>query len=691
MDFRQRFEEAQKEAKELFQQAKDAVHKLVNSNKLQIATKEFKELIDGIKNKISAVKMPELVLPSLFLFPLKSTFTKENFIALRSKLIESVKRYLRIAEQKTNAFLTTKLHIKCANGTAYKFWGALGGVAVCIFALTMFLMRPTVEKVQEMKAAGDLQGLNKVVRELKDTWLYDDVRMSAIKALVEVNTCESDIVLNRIISDYKYAKGGFANDDKKDMALLEEIKQIRKDDMLEAIKKDSLYVNKKLAAYIDYAGEQKTYNGECDAYYNLQETFKDLDYELEVKNAIAANTVREIKVTNEIPDEEDAKTRLEYVRKLFEYSTKDDTSPYKALVNLYFDKAKEVEKLGNRDGEIDRIIDDNLNEKIQIENFFRTSDDYYRNQMRQIYLQKGINAALEYQSNITKTYTEKIDRYYEIDRENNQLRAEQANLPQKLKELKNSKRRICLAIRARGSKDIEKIRESASEQGAANTSRRDEYGKAKHIYSTENKNINNKADIKTGEYQWKGFSIKYPIVNLSNVNAQDKINDDIYARVKRFLDHLKEFPDYDPAKDASGRGAGMWYKVTYEDDKYLSIRLVRWFEGIDEHHALVYDKRTGNLVPLSNFINITVERLNTDIQLGEAFLVDNGGSQFQFDKDVEKVSKDYLLLGNGILALQYYNFELGQGWRNVSFVIVGAGTYDENLGKYISDVIWPRS
>lgn len=689
MNLRKRFEEAKREANELFQQAKEGAKRLLNHDKFKELDRIFKGLKVSIKNKISALKIHKITFPLFLKLSLKNQFTKENFLALRSNLFEYVKQCVCMVEQKTNDFLTTRLHIKCVEGTVYKFWGALAGILACILALTMFLMRPTVDKVQELKAAGDLQGLNKVVRELKDTWLYDDVRVSAIKALVELNTCESDIVLNRIISDYQYVKTGSSNDDKKSMALMEEIRQIRKEIMSEAIKKDSLYVNKKLLAYIDLASEQKTYNSERDAYYNLQETFQDLGYDIEVKIAIAASTVRGIKVTNDVPDEEDAKTRLKNVRQLFEYTKQDYTSPYKTLTDLYFDKVKEIEKLKTRNVEIDRIIDNSVNEKIQIENFFRAGDEFYRNQIQQIYLREGMNAALAYQSKIAKTYTEKIDRYYEIDRENNKLRAEKTDLQPKIKEMNLSKHRICLALRDRGGKDIEKIRVSVGKQAPASSSIGDKNNKAKHIYVTENKNISNKADVHKKEQKWKIYTIKYPEIHLNNAKAQNRINADIYAKVKQFLDHLSEFPDYEPAK--SNRGAGMWYKITYEDDNYLSIRLVRWFEGIDVTYNLVYDKETGNIVPLTNFINLSVEQLNTDIKLGEAFLVDNSGFQFQIDKAIEKVSNDYLLLGNGILALQYPNFELGRGWRNVSYVIIGAGAYNQNLGRYIGETLSPNS
>ena len=151
------------------------------------------------------------------------------------------------------------------------------------------------------------------------------------------------------------------------------------------------------------------------------------------------------------------------------------------------------------------------------------------------------------------------------------------------------------------------------------------------------------------------LSLSYPLVYTANETAQYNINTDI----AKYVEAAKATYYHGGAYSVRTK-----YIVTYEDDNVVSIILKRFddFRGahpVDRCYALVYDKQTGNRIPLNNFIQIdSVTQLNKFLQTRK-FPVYNYRYErlYAFHKPT-RISSDYYLMGSGIIGLLYQPYEL---------------------------------
>lgn len=167
------------------------------------------------------------------------------------------------------------------------------------------------------------------------------------------------------------------------------------------------------------------------------------------------------------------------------------------------------------------------------------------------------------------------------------------------------------------------------------------------------------ASVQTGSIQKINLDLKYPLVYTQNQTAQKKINQDIATWVynsKRDYDN-GEFLSVEPQ-----------YEVTYEDDSVISIMFVNlsYPAGVahqwTSYDGIVYDKRTGNRIPLYNYVHIrNAQQLEDGLYSGVLSLHDESGEEITYDGTnwpVERVSQDYLLRGGGTIDLLYSPYEL---------------------------------
>lgn len=165
------------------------------------------------------------------------------------------------------------------------------------------------------------------------------------------------------------------------------------------------------------------------------------------------------------------------------------------------------------------------------------------------------------------------------------------------------------------------------------------------------------AYVETGKQEYTNLTLEYPLVYLDNKNIQDKINTDIANYVYDFKGK------YDNGKFYKGF---MKYIVGYEDEKYLSIVIkisyTSGYRGTYNLIGLVYDKHTGNKIPVSYFVPIqSAEQLeNIGIRGHVTKLYNQGMKQIPLRNgwDVDRVSEDYYLGGNGTIYLIYQPYEL---------------------------------
>ena len=167
------------------------------------------------------------------------------------------------------------------------------------------------------------------------------------------------------------------------------------------------------------------------------------------------------------------------------------------------------------------------------------------------------------------------------------------------------------------------------------------------------------ASVQTGSIQKINLDLKYPLVYTQNQTAQKKINQDIATWV------YNSKRDYDNGEFLS---VETQYEVTYEDDSVISIMFVNlsYPAGVahqwTSYDGIVYDKRTGNRVPLYNYVHIrNAQQLEDGLYSGVLSLHDESGEEITYDGTnwpVERVSQDYLLRGGGTIDLLYSPYEL---------------------------------
>ena len=162
-------------------------------------------------------------------------------------------------------------------------------------------------------------------------------------------------------------------------------------------------------------------------------------------------------------------------------------------------------------------------------------------------------------------------------------------------------------------------------------------------------------NIHEEDINWK---IDYPVVTVgANESAQDAINSDIM----NYVGQLRS--DFESGKYYTCSGK---YTVHYEDDDVLSLSLyfLRLPYGANGNHVtsydLVYDKTTGERIPLENYVRITL----TDLKqyLGGHSYSYGGKTLRGINGDyVESIPINYFLEGNGVVCLVFQPYQLDAG------------------------------
>ena len=169
------------------------------------------------------------------------------------------------------------------------------------------------------------------------------------------------------------------------------------------------------------------------------------------------------------------------------------------------------------------------------------------------------------------------------------------------------------------------------------------------------------------------YEMSYPIVYTNNKAIQDKINQDIYHYIISFKD------DYKAGKFYEGKFS---YEVKFEDDNYVSLTItdyrynLRAVYGHSTVYGIVYDKNTGQKLPLSHFLRVTLDDLKLIV---EGHLYNWSGTKIKADMrwhKLERVSEDYYLLGDGGIALIYRRYELASGGDDTTTIRLSSKDID---------------
>ena len=166
------------------------------------------------------------------------------------------------------------------------------------------------------------------------------------------------------------------------------------------------------------------------------------------------------------------------------------------------------------------------------------------------------------------------------------------------------------------------------------------------------------AEVNSINEERTNWKLTYPMITVSNnVVAQNKINNDIMT----YINELRA--DFETGEYYTCGGN---YQVHYEDSAILSIslHLYRYPYGANGNHSsswdIVYDKKTGQKIPLYNYVHITPEDLqyykyyHTYSQSGELM-------QEIWDTDITDIPTNYFLPGNGSICIVFPPYTLAAG------------------------------
>lgn len=156
-------------------------------------------------------------------------------------------------------------------------------------------------------------------------------------------------------------------------------------------------------------------------------------------------------------------------------------------------------------------------------------------------------------------------------------------------------------------------------------------------------------------------TILYPVVQIQNTRAQQIINNDLKQ-------YFVVSPQYLMANNVVEKQ--IFYTVKYEDNQWLSLVIHDYTytsgaaHGMRMDKGLVYNKMTGERVPLSYFVNI--KDMN-QIYLGLLTKSINFGSimgkplpyDYSFKLQTQQVPDNYFLAGNASIGLIFQPYEMG--------------------------------
>lgn len=163
--------------------------------------------------------------------------------------------------------------------------------------------------------------------------------------------------------------------------------------------------------------------------------------------------------------------------------------------------------------------------------------------------------------------------------------------------------------------------------------------------------------------------LTYPVVYTDNKVAQTAIFNDIWSYV------LKAKEDY---YNGIAYEVFQGYEVTYEDDQVISILLNTGknykgaAHGTYSTRGLVYDKNTGQRIPLYNYVRVAnaqqlEDGINEDI-LNFYTSASKRKTYLPKYKHIMDVTDNYYLPGNGYVKLIYQPYVLGPFNDGVTFI-----------------------
>lgn len=176
------------------------------------------------------------------------------------------------------------------------------------------------------------------------------------------------------------------------------------------------------------------------------------------------------------------------------------------------------------------------------------------------------------------------------------------------------------------------------------------------------------AEVYSSYEESTNWRLSQPVVSISgNEAAADAINSNIAEYVNALRSDFENGRYY---------ACGGNYVVHYEDDNVLSISLylLRQPYGANGNHNnsydLVFDKNTGEQIPLENYVRITTSDLKQ--YMAYHSYSQNGRKINQISNYVYEhlntIPQNYFLEGDGIVCIVFQPYELSSGAMGSCYV-----------------------
>ena len=168
--------------------------------------------------------------------------------------------------------------------------------------------------------------------------------------------------------------------------------------------------------------------------------------------------------------------------------------------------------------------------------------------------------------------------------------------------------------------------------------------------------------------------ITYPVVQIDNRKIREKINDDILSQAEA----LKQQVD-----SSMYTKADMTYYEKYEDDNIISLMFyvnkTRKFSSQSNlsGYTVTYDKHTGEKVPVTRYLTITLEQLQDALNNSRAYAVDGLDNGVNLEVPIPYVSDNYFICHDGSIGLLYQPADLMPEDAGACKIIVSCETIAE--------------
>lgn len=286
-----------------------------------------------------------------------------------------------------------------------------------------YLYIPKMSDVERYRDNNDVAAMSNLIEkaisfEERDP-KYKNIRDQAIIALADMNTPDGN----------KFLKAYLNSDDRK-IGL-----DLKKEIFKALLAKNNNFLDEFVVSRLQKSSKEKKALYDELLYVARDEstrdqTFKSNDF---VERKIAMDIVKNMKNSTD-------NTYIDFIKNNNFKCAKPDSSrdEFRYLLSSYIIVSDELDDFDNKKTkEIDRQIDDIVEERKQIALYLQNVDEITRNMVREVYITQGVNKALEYQTRAINNAIDKEKRYWQLVSKLEKLNYEKSNLGNRKYDLKN--------------------------------------------------------------------------------------------------------------------------------------------------------------------------------------------------------------------------------------------------------------